>query len=79
MSAFLRDARQNTFNVGSPGVQSGPALREKLVALVDSRNPRDRAGLVIEDLIGHVWSDTQTSHSGHTSPAQIMQPPAGHS
>ena len=39
MSAFLRDARQNTFNVGSPGVQSGPALREKLVALVDSGNP----------------------------------------
>jgi hypothetical protein len=39
MSAFLRDARQNTFDVGSPGVQSGPALREKLVALVDSGNP----------------------------------------
>jgi len=46
---------KNLANVGSPQVQSRPALREKFMALVDRCNSGDRASLVVEDLVSHMW------------------------
>ena len=55
--------------MGCPQVKSRSALREKLVALVDSRNARDRAGLVIKDLVCNVRRNAQPSHPRHAGPA----------
>src|SRR5712675_1219133 len=62
----------------SPQVQGHPALHEKLVALVDSCDARDRAALMIEDLVCHVRSNAEPSHARYTCPTQIVEPPLGH-
>ena len=66
-------------NVGSPQVQSRPALREKVVTLVDRRDSCDCARLVIEDFVGHMRRNAKTRHPRNAAPAQIMEPPPGHS
>lgn len=62
-------------NVGPPSLEGFPTFREKLVALVNSCNPRDRAGLVIEDLVGDVGRNAEPGHARHAGPAQVVEPP----
>jgi hypothetical protein len=62
-------------NVGPPSLEGFPTFREKLVALVNSCNPRDRAGLVIEDLIGDVGRNAESGHARDAGPAQVVEPP----
>jgi hypothetical protein len=45
------------------------------VALVDSRNPRDCAGLVIKDFVRNMGRNAQPGHAGNAGPAQIMKAP----
>ena len=66
-------------NMGAPQVQSRLALREKLVALVDSRNSSDRPGLVVKNLVGHMGCNAQPGHAGYAGSAEVMQPPPAHS
>ena len=47
--------------------------------LVHCRNARDRTGLMIENLVCHVRRNSEPGHAGHAGPAQIMEPPVGHS
>ena len=65
--------------MGSPEVERRAALREKLVALVNSCDSRDRTRLMIEDFVGHMGGNAQPSHAGDASPPQIMNSPSGHS
>jgi hypothetical protein len=66
-------------NVTSPSFECLPTLREELVPLVYGRNPRDRAGVVIENLVGDVRRNPEASHSRYAGPAEVMKAPPGHS
>jgi hypothetical protein len=65
-------------NVCSPSVERLPSLREKFMALVNSRNSRNRAGLVIEDFIRNMRRNAQAGHARNARPAQVVQSPPGH-
>src|SRR5262249_45725221 len=62
--------------MGSPEVERRAALREKLVALVNSCDSLDRTRLMIEDFVGHMGGNAQPSHAGDASPPQIMNSPS---
>ena len=34
---------------------------------------------MVENFVSDMWSNTQSSHPGHTGPAQIMKAPLSHS
>src|ERR1043166_8280326 len=59
----------------SPSIQSLLTFRHEIVPLVYGSNARDRAGLVVEDLVGDVRRNTKPSHAGDTCPAQVMKTP----
>ena len=46
--------------MGSPSLKCLFAFRKKLVALIDGGDARNRAGLVIQNLVGHVRRDAQS-------------------
>src|SRR5437870_3366185 len=46
------------------------------MALVYGRNPGDRSGLMVQDLVRNMRWDSKPRHSRYASPAQIMQTPA---
>ena len=69
----------NVGHVSPPSIERVLALREEVVSLVHGGNPRNRAGLVIKNLVGNMRRNAQPSHPGGTGPAQIMEPPASHS
>jgi hypothetical protein len=54
-----------------------PALREKIMSLINSGNPRNRSVLVVQNFISHMRRDTEARHSGNASPPQVMKPPSG--
>ncbi len=62
--AFKRIADDSP-NMSAPHFQSFSAFGEEIVALIDSCNTRDRAGLVIENFVGDVWSYAEPCHSGN--------------
>src|SRR5262249_59759918 len=62
-------------NVGPPSLKGFPTLSKKRVALVNSCDPRDRAGLVIENLVGDVGRDAEPGHARDAGPAQVVEPP----
>ena len=51
---LTRGFSHNAGNVTTPSFECLLALREELVPLVYGGNPRDRAGIVIENLVGDV-------------------------
>ena len=61
-----------------PSLQGLLPLTEKLVTLIDRRNARDRAGLVIKNLVGNVRRNAETCHPGNTGAAQVVQPPVSY-
>ena len=65
--------------MGAPQVEGCPPFREKFVALINGRNPRNRPDLVIEDLVGDVWRDAKARHSRDAGPPQVVKPPLIHS
>jgi hypothetical protein len=69
----------NVGNVSTPSFECLLALREELVPLVYGRNPRDRAGIVIENLVGDVRRNPEAGHPGYAGPAEVMKAPPGHS
>src|SRR5713101_5489255 len=78
--SFATFAQHFLYNLGhmsAPAFKRIPTFAEKFVALIDCRYPGDRAGLVIENLIGNVWSNPQASHSRDTCPAQVVKTPSG--
>jgi hypothetical protein len=69
----------NVGNVSSPSFECLLALREEFVPLVDGGNPRDRAGIVIENLVRDVRRNPEASHSRYAGPAEVMKAPPSHS
>jgi hypothetical protein len=63
--------------MGTPRFKSFSAFGEKIVALINSCNARDRAGLMIENFVGDVWSYAEPCHSGNAGSSQIMKSPSG--
>src|SRR5215211_4697883 len=61
-----------------PTIQCVLAFCDELVALVDGRHAGNRAGLVIEDLVGDMGRDAEPRHPRHAGPAQIVKPPVLH-
>ena len=55
--------------VACPTVERFLSLGQELMALVDSCDARDRAGLVIEHLVSHVRRNPEPGHAGHNGPA----------
>ncbi len=49
------------------------SFRHELMAPVDSRDPRDGAALVIEDLVRYLLCHTKVRHTRDNCAAQIMQ------
>src|SRR3954452_25219695 len=60
-----------------PSVLFG-APRETHGALVDGSNPRDRPGLVVENLVGNMGRNAQPGHPRYAGPTQIVKPPSRH-
>jgi hypothetical protein len=48
------------------------------MALVDRRDPRDCAGLVIKDFVGNMGRDAQPGHARNAGPTQIVKTPPRH-
>ena len=78
-STLLQGFHNNLAHVSAPLFERNPTLMKKLVALIDSRNPRDRAGLMIENLVGNVWRSSQARHPRYASAPQIVKTPSGNS
>ena len=76
---LARGFGHNVGDVNSPSFECLLALREEFVPLVYGRNPGDRAGIVIENLVRDVRRNPQAGHSGHAGPAEVMKAPPGHS
>jgi hypothetical protein len=66
---------ENCPDMGSPQVERLPTFREELVSLIYGRDPRDRAGLMVEDFIGDVRWDANAGHPGYTGAPQIVKTP----
>ena len=69
----------NLGNMSTPAFQRVLTFSEKIVALINGRNPRDRPGLMIENLVGNMWRNPESGHPGHAGPAQIVKSPFGYS
>jgi hypothetical protein len=76
---LTRGFGDNVRNVSSPSFECLLALREEFVPLVYGGNPRDRAGIVIENLVRDVRRNPEAGHSGHAGPTEVMKAPPGHS
>ncbi len=76
---FARGFLNNVSNVSAPPIECMLALGSKIVSLIDCRDARDRAGLVVQDFVSNVRGDAQPSHPGHTGPTQVMNAPSRHS
>jgi hypothetical protein len=76
---LTRGFGHNVGNVPSPSFECLLALREELVPLVYGGNPRDRAGIVVENLVCDVRSNPKAGHPGYAGPAEVMKAPPGHS
>ena len=62
--------------MGTPRFKSLSAFGDEIVALIDSCNAGDRAGLVIEYFVGDVWSYPEPCHAGNAGSSQIMKSPS---
>ena len=74
--AFLHGLHNNLAHVSAPPFERNPTLVKKFVALVDGRDAGDRTGLMIEHLIGNVWSNSQTRHPRYARAPQIVKTPS---
>src|SRR5262249_56251525 len=72
--ATHRTRRFRSGDVDPPSLKGFPTLSKKLVALINSCDPRDRAGLVIENLVGDVGRDAEPGHARGPGPAQVVDP-----
>ncbi|SRR5713101_5709607 len=61
--------------MSAPAFQCVIALVEKIMALIDGGNARDRSGLVIENFIGDVRRDAEACHPRYASAPQIVKTP----
>ena len=52
--------------MSAPTFQCVIALVEKIMALIDCGDTRDRSGLVIEDFVGDMRWDAEAGHPGDT-------------
>jgi len=68
----------NLTDMRAPQVQGCPTLCQKFVPLIYGRSTRNRAGLVIKDLIRNMRRNAQAGHARDAGPAQVMQAPPGH-
>ena len=57
-----RHFQYNLGNMSAPPFERILALAEKFVALIDCGDAGDCARLVVEDLIGNVWSNPYAGH-----------------
>jgi len=69
---------ENLSDMGAPQVEGRSTLCQKLMPLIYGRNTRNRAGLVIKDLIRNMRRNAQPCHARDAGPAEIMQPPPTH-
>ena len=76
---LTRGFGHNVGDVSTPSFECLPALREELVPLVYGGNPRDRAGVVIENLVRDVGRNPEAGHTGYAGPAEVMKAPSGYS
>ena len=77
--SLTRGFGHNVGNMTSPSFECLLALREEFVPLVYGGNPRDRAGIVIENLVRDVRRNPEAGHPGYAGPAEVMKAPPGHS
>jgi hypothetical protein len=59
----------------TPAIERVLALGHELVALIDSCDTRDCAGLVVEYLVSDVRGDPKPCHARDARSAQIVKPP----
>ena len=76
---LTRGFGHNMGDVSTPSFECFPTLREELVALVYGGNPRDRAGIVIENLVRDVRRNPEAGHPRYAGPAEVMKAPPRHS
>jgi hypothetical protein len=76
---LTRGFGHNVGNVSSPSFECLLALREKFVPLIYGGNPRDRAGVVIENLVRDVRRNPEAGHSRYAGPPEVMKAPPCHS
>jgi hypothetical protein len=62
-------------NMSAPSFQCVITLVEKIMALIDCGDARDRSGLVIENFIGDVRRDAEAGHPGYADAPQIVKTP----
>src|SRR5262249_30608221 len=71
-------------SVDDPGDMARPLIKRflplgpELMPWIDRCNTRDRAALMIQDLVGNMRRNAEPRHARHASAAQVMQTPAGH-
>jgi hypothetical protein len=58
--------------MAAPSFKCFLTFREKLMALVNRRDPRDRAGLMVEDFVGDVRRDAEACHPGDAGSSQVV-------
>src|SRR5258706_2565355 len=61
--------------MSAPAFQCVIALVEKIMALIDCGNARDRSGLVIENFVGDVRRDAEACHPRYAGAPQIVKTP----
>jgi hypothetical protein len=61
--------------VACPTVERFLSLGQELMALIHGCDARDRATLMVEDLVSHVRRNPEPGHTGHHRPPQVMQRP----
>ena len=66
---------QDLGNMSAPSFQSVLTFRKKVMSLIDSRNARNCARLVIENFISNMRSNAEPCDSGNTGPAQVVKAP----
>ena len=61
--------------MSAPSFQCAITFVEKIMALIDCGDARDRSGLVIENLIGDVRWNAEAGHPGYAGAPQIVKTP----
>ena len=54
---------QQSGDVGTPTLQGILTLCQKLMTLIHGSDARNRPTLVVEHLVGYVWSNAKSGHS----------------
>src|SRR5262245_42116778 len=69
----------NVGDVSPPSFERRLSLAHKLVTLVDGRNARDRAGLMVQYFVSNMRRNPEPGHSRYASAPQIVKAPPSHS